>query len=285
MKARPPVSVVVPFLGGPGAARSLLAALSELEVTAGDELIVADNTSSGVAGRFAGGRVRVVHATRERSSYHARNAGARAAVNDWLLFMDADCVPAPGLIDAYFAGPIPGDCGAISGAIVGDPAQSGLLPRYARARHFLSVDHGLLGHEATPTGNLLVCRRAFEELGGFVEGIRSGGDIDLARRLRAAGWSVEHRPAAVVAHRHRESLTGFLGMIARYGAGARWLNARHPGSSPRWPLLRGLAGTAADVGRLLTRRRLEPALFRAVDGMGLVAHNVGYLASNRAPSD
>ena len=72
-------------------------------------------------------------------------------------------------------------------------------------------------------------------------------------------------------------------MIARYGAGARWLNERHPGSSPRWPLLPGLIGTLADVGRLLRRRRLEAALFRAVDGIGLIAHNVGYRASNRAP--
>ena len=94
---------------------------------------------------------------------------------------------------------------------------------------------------------------------------------------------MEHRPGAVVTHRHRESLIGLCGMIARYGAGARWLNERHPGSSPRWPLLPGLIGTAADVARLLIRRRLEPALFRAVDGIGLVAHNVGYLASNRAP--
>jgi hypothetical protein len=94
---------------------------------------------------------------------------------------------------------------------------------------------------------------------------------------------VQHRPGAVVAHRHRESLIGFLGMIARFGAGARWLNERHPGSSPRWPLLPGMVGAAADVARLHARRRLEPALFRAVDGIGLIAHNVGYLASNRAP--
>ena len=285
MKARPPVSVVVPFLGSPAAARRLLGALSRLEVTTGDELIVADNTRSGVADQVAGGSVRVVRATRERSSYHARNAGARLARNDWLLFTDADCVPAADLLDAYFAEPIGEDCGALGGEIVGDPDQRGFLARYARSRSFLSQTEGLLGPDgrAAVTGNVLVRRAAFEGLGGFAEGIRSGGDIDLSRRLGAAGWSVQHRPGALVAHRHRETLIGFCGMIARYGAGARWLNERHPGSSPRWPLIPGLIGTVADVARLLTRRRLEPALFRAVDGVGLVAHNVGYLASNRAP--
>jgi glycosyltransferase involved in cell wall biosynthesis len=277
--------VVVPFLGKRDEARRLLEALAGLPLAAGDELIVADNTRAGIVDRLAGGSVRVVRATRERSSYHARNSGAGLARNDWLLFMDADCVPAANLLEAYFAEPIGDDCGALGGEIVGDPAPRGLLARYARSRGFLSQADGLLGPDsrAAVTGNVLVRRAAFEGLGGFVEGIRSGGDVDLSRRLVADGWSVEHRPDAIVAHRHRETLIGLLGMIARYGAGARWLNERHPGSSPRWPLLPGLIGTVADVGRLLTRRHLEAALFRAVDGIGLIAHNLGYRASNRAP--
>jgi mycofactocin glycosyltransferase len=275
---------VVPFLGQREEAVRLLAGLSRLHRRADDELIVADNTTGGVVARVAGEPARVARATAERSSYHARNAGARMAANGWLLFMDADCVPAPGLLDAYFAEPVPEDCGAISGLIVGDPAQRGLLPRYARSRHLLSVNHGLLGHDAMPSGNVLVRRAALEAAGGFQEGIRSGGDIDLSRRLRTAGWLVEHRPAAVVTHRHRESLRGFVGMIARYGAGARWLNERYPGSSPRWPLVTGLRGAARDTAALAIRGRLESALFRVVDGLGLIAHNLGYAASNRAPS-
>ncbi len=283
---------MVPFLGEREEAVRLLAALGPLRRRAGDELIIADNTAQGVVASVAGASVRsdarrlptpqVARATAERSSYHARNAGARMASNDWLLFVDSDCAPAPGLLDAYFAEPVSDHCGAVSGLIVGEPAQRGWLPRYARSRSFLRADHGLLGRDATPAGNVLVRRAAFEAVGGFEEGIRSGGDIDLSRRLAAAGWAVEHRPAAVVAHRHRESLPGFVGMIARYGAGARWLNERYPGSAPRWPLLGGLRGAARDVARLAIQGRLESALFRGVDGLGLIAHNLGYLASNRA---
>jgi GT2 family glycosyltransferase len=281
---RPPASVVVPFRGGRKQATRMLAALAGLRTRSGDELIVADNTAAGLVDELAPDTVNVVRATRERSSYHARNAGARAAGNDWLLFMDADCLPPANLLDAYFAEPIPDHCGALSGEIVGDSGQRGFVAQYARSRNFLNRAHGLLGADSGVVfaGNVLVRRAAFEALGGFAEGIRSGGDIDLSRRLRARGWAVQHRPAATVQHRHRESLAGFLGMVARYGAGSRWLNQRHPGSSPRWPLLPGLVGTAADVARLVRGRRLQPALFRALDGIGLIAHNVGYLASNRA---
>jgi GT2 family glycosyltransferase len=274
---------VVPFRDGPAAAGRLLAALSLLEITAADELIVADNTAGGVATRVGGERVRIARARAERSSYHARNVGAGLAINDWLLFMDADCIPAPGLLGAYFAEPVPDDCGAVSGSIVGDPTQRGLVARYTRSRHFLSVDQGLLGPDsgATLTGNVLVRRAAFEALGGFVEGIRSGGDVDLSRRLRAAGWSLRRQPGAVVEHRHRESLMGLLGMVARYAAGARWLNQRYPGSSPRWPLITGLGGAIRDIATLGVRGRVESAVFRAIDGLGLIAHNVGYVATNR----
>ncbi|HSF02885.1 MAG TPA: glycosyltransferase, partial [Solirubrobacterales bacterium] len=193
---RPPVSLVVPFLGEREEVVRLLAALGLLRTRTGDELVIADNTAQGVVASVAGAPVQVARATAERSSYHARNAGARMASNDWLLFVDSDCVPASGLLDAYFAEPVSDRCGAVSGLIVGEPAQRGWLARYARSRSFLRADHGLLGRDATPAGNVLVRRVAFEAVGGFEEGIRSGGDIDLSRRLAAAGWVVEHRPAA-----------------------------------------------------------------------------------------
>ena len=279
---RPSVSVVVPFRGDEDAGARLLTALSRLALRDGDEVIVADNTDRGVETLGAQG-VTVVRAGRERSSYHARNAGARTARNGWLLFVDADCTPDPSLLEAYFAEPIDDACGAVAGAIEGDATQASLVPRYVRSRKFFSSSEGLLGPDAAPTGNLLVRRAAFASVGGFAEGIRSAGDVDMARRLQAAGWGIGHRPRAKVRHRHRESLTGLLAAFARYGAGARWLNQRYPGSAGSWPLLAGLRGAAADALRLAARGHLEEALFRGLDAAGLVAHRIGYAASNTAP--
>src|SRR5436309_2888832 len=93
--ARQAVSVIVPFAGTVDDARSMLAALSRLAVSDGDELIVADNTGEGVApaalADLDGALVaRVVPADVERSSYHARNVAAEHAANEWLCFLDAD---------------------------------------------------------------------------------------------------------------------------------------------------------------------------------------------------
>ena len=280
---RPRVTVVVPFRGDAAAARRLLTSLTRLRTSVADEVIVADNTDDQILGAEAIGAARVIPAAEERSSYHARNAGARTARNPWLLFIDADCEPEPDLLDAFFADPISARCGALSGAIRHDPSQQGLLARYARSRHFLSAEEGLLGTQTPLAGNLLVRREAFDAVGGFATGIRSGGDVDLARRLRAARWEIEYRPRARVTHPHREELVGFLAMVSRYGAGSRWLNQRYPGSAPPWPLRNGLASAIRDVASLGLGGDREAALFRALDGIGLLAHSLGYRTSNLAP--
>ena len=166
-------------------------------------------------------------------------------------------------------------------------AQAALAARYARDRKVLSQTDGLYGRGRTiaATGNLLVRRAAFEELGGFVEGIRSAGDVDFCLRLQAADWELHFRPDAFVRHRHRESVAGLMRTFARYGSGSRWLSERYPGVSSRWPLSpRELGRAGADAVRLAARGEREQATFRLIDGVGLVAHNVGWRLPNRAGS-
>mgnify|MGYP000259333102 CR=1 FL=1 len=283
---RSTVSVIVPFRGGREHAERLRGSLSGLALAAGDELIVADNSDTAVAesvfGAGAGpGAALVVAAAGERSSYHARNAGARSASGRWLLFIDADCVPDGGILDAYFQPEPGGAVGALAGTVATDPGQDAFLARYAKDRGFLDQDDGLhTSADAAATANLMVRRDAFDAVGGFTEGIRSGGDVDLCRRLVASGWAIERRSGASVQHLHRESLADLMGSIARYAAGARWLNERYPGTAERWPLIHGLALCGRDIALDVVRLRIERAAFRGVDALGMLAHTVGYSRSN-----
>ena len=279
---RPSVSVVVPFLGDRAAAARTLAHLRELGAEPTDQLIVSDNSGSGIAAGILGEFATVVEASAERSSYHARNAGARVATHEWILFLDSDCAPVEGLIDRYFE-PAPAAAdGILAGSIANHPEHESLLARYARSRGLYAGEAGFDGDGGyAPTGNLMVRRRAFEELGGFEQGIRSAGDVDLCWRLQGRGWKLVRRPAAAAAHRHREDLASFVAMLIRYGAGAGWLNDRYPGSAPRWGLSPvELARSGLDAARHAAAGDREEAAFRVVDAVGLLAHNLGYRLSN-----
>ena len=281
--ARPAVSIVVPLYGDRTYARRCAQALARLGLRPGDEVIVADNTPDGVAAAELDGAARVVSASEQRSSYFARNAGAAVAAADWLLFTDADCVPCPDLLDRYFAEPIGDRAGAVAGGIAGIADQDSLLSRYARDRNFLDQAEGMHGKggKAAATGNLMIRRVTFDELGGFAEGIRSAGDVDFCWRMQEAGWTLEQRPEARVEHHHRETLGSFLAMVARYGSGSAWLNERHPGVAPRWPLSpRELGRSGIDAARHAAAGRFDQSAFRLIDAVGLVAHNVGYRRSN-----
>jgi len=273
---RPPVDVVVPFRGTEAALAATRAALARLRLREGDTLHVADNRPGG----DAGGRA---------SSYFARNRGAARGANPWILFLDADVEPAPDLLDRHLDPvPAPGT-GLLAGAIEDEPAGPGAPPalRYAALTAAMGHDRSLsdLGPWAfAKTANAMVRRSALEGAGGFAEGIRSGGDADLAYRLRAAGWGIEVRPQARVLHRNRATVPALLRQLARHGAGAAWVAARHPGALPA----RSLPGLTRWTGRrwraaLVARRRghADLALVAALDPLAAWAFELG----RRLPND
>ena len=278
---RPAVSVVVPFLGSREDGRALVAALGELRLGDGDELIVADNGGT-LDDRAV--PLRVVRAPDERSSYYARNAGADAAVNDWLLFLDADTRPPATLLDDYFREPIAERCGAVAGGVVAARGQRSLVARYAASRRYLSqAAHLRDGHRPYAiTANLLVRREAWSGVGGFFEGLRSGGDQDLCWRIQDEGWTLEYREPAAVEHLHRERIRPLLRQMARYSAAIAWMERRAPGSSPRPRVLRRLVRSAVGALGWAAGGRAERAAFKLLDGAVVLAEGTGYLLSNDA---
>jgi glycosyltransferase involved in cell wall biosynthesis/GT2 family glycosyltransferase len=269
------VSVIVPFAGTEGDAQAVLAAFSKLSLGAGDEVILVDNTPDGKLAALApepSPQHVVLRATWEHSSYHARNAGAERASADWLLFIDADCRPDPDILDRYFDGPIDEGCAIVAGAVVGAPGQRGLIPGWARSRRQLSEDHLLqagppLPHPATGTGNMLVRRHAFDALGGFHEGVRSGADMEFCWRVQDAGWSLLHRPAARVEHHYTDAVGTLARQSIRHAAGRRWVSRRYAGAFAAPPILaqmaRAIGGAVAWTVTLRPRR----GLYKLIDGV------------------
>ena len=283
---RPSVDVIVPFAGSDAALEKLLARVRKIERRAGDTLTVVDNRPNA-----RNREPDVLAAPLQQSSYHARNRGAERGNADWLLFIDADVDPPSDLIERYFD-TAPGERVAVlAGGVEDEPLREHptRAERYAVQAEQMSQENTL---NAGPwsyaqTANAAVRREAFEEVGGFEEGIRSGGDADLCFRLRVAGWELGSRPDARVTHENRADTRSFLRQKVRHGAGAAWLDERYPGSFPprdRRLWLRRLLRELKMAAPMLARGDRDGAADLLFPTFVVWAFELGRLFSNEARS-
>jgi hypothetical protein len=277
----------MPFAGDERAAREAVATLKTLRVIPGDELILADNV--GLAPSDPA--VTVVRALAERSPAHARNSGASVARNEWILFLDADCLVGENLLDAYFAHPIDEAVGALAGEVRAARERDTLAARYGAARSFLD-QAAHMAHPYMPravAANLMVRRSAFEEVGGFYEGLRAAEDTDFSWRLQRAGWRLELRPDASVQHRYRTSVRELRAQWRSYAAGRAWLRRRYRDFTPQPAAGRALKrafgslrrGGPGDGAQPQPRGQGQPRSYLLLDTILGFDELAGFALSNR----
>ena len=163
------------------------------------ELVVCDNNSTdrtSEIARRAGARV-VFEPLNQIS--RARNAGAKAASGEWLLFVDADSSPSPGLFGEVLAAIESGRCVG-GGATVAMAHPSPALAVWIALWNAISRS---LGWAA---GSFIFCdAAAFRAVGGFSEELFASEEIDLSRRLKRLGrFVILHRHPLVTSGRKAE---------------------------------------------------------------------------------
>jgi GT2 family glycosyltransferase len=215
------LSVVIPALNAEEHLATQLDALAA-QTYAGDwELVVADNGSTDRT-RDVAEQVRshvpnltVVDASARRGSNPARNAGARAAHGEFLLFLDADDEVAPSWLDAMATAAH--DAQAVGGAIDRTRFRPrGLPPPIPERTTELQPWPGFFAY---PMGaNCGIRAERFRELGGFDETYTRGGDeTELFWRLQLAGYPVRFVPDAVVFYRERTTIRELWRQYFFYG--------------------------------------------------------------------
>ena len=286
--------IVVPFHGSQAGFERLIERLRAIDFEGSASLTVVDNRPAARSPIAAGEGVAgpaIVPAPERQSSYFARNRGAATGTAEWIVFLDADVLPPGDLIPRYLATDLAPEVGVLAGGVVDEPPGerlSELSPAvaYAHLRGHMSQSNTMTGGdwEYAQTANCAVRRDAFEQVGGFEEEARSGGDADLCFRLVRAGWRIEERADVAVIHRSRRTLRDLLRQRARHGSGAAWLDRRYPGSFPRarYPglLAWSLGRTLAALG-LIVRGDREAAIEAGVEPLSAWAFELGRLVSNR----
>jgi GT2 family glycosyltransferase len=233
-----------------------------------------------------------MHAAGRATPGYARNRGAERGHAEWLLFLDADVVPPPDLLDRFFD-PTPGErTGLMAGGMEDEPvpADAPAVARYAHLRGLMTQEDSFaLGSWGFPKAANAACRRAaFEEAGGFREEIRAAEDADLSYRLKEAGWEVERREHAAVVHRSRQTVRAFVTQKALHGAGGAWLARRYPGAFParRRPGLAwwGVRTLVKGIVRAARERDRDAAVYALFEPLELLSFEFGRSLPNERPA-
>ena len=263
----PSVSVIVPARGRSDQLEACLAALRAVRYPPDRvELVVVDDGSAPPLAVPAG--VRLLRREQAGGPAAARNVGAWAVESDVLVFVDSDCLPDPSWLSELVAELADPKVAAAGGRVLPARPRGSWLERYDAVRS--QLDLGAHFAEARPrdrvpylvSASLVVRRSAFEQVGGFEEGLRFGEDVDLSWRLHARGHRLVYQPRALVRHHHRGSVRAFVTTRANYAASEAALLERHPAQGRWLTLTPGLLVALGGIGLALAGRRrlLAPCL-------------------------
>jgi GT2 family glycosyltransferase len=263
----PAMSVIVPTAGRPEPLARCLAALEAQDVEEPFEVIVIDDAPSGSAKAEVAPHpaVRVIEGG-GRGAAAARNAGARAAKGEVLLFLDDDLVPAADLVRRHL-GHHDDEADVIAiGRCPPRPPRRRLVDSAAALwwedRYSELAQSGVVAFTDVLSGNASIRRACFLSLGGFEDGFGRLRREDWHWGIRAlqAGVAVEFDSAAVAVHEF--VLTSERRMTAAFaeGCGDALLAQRWPGIVHALPDVDSSgrrvrnAALAAAVQRPTTRR-------------------------------
>lgn len=196
-------SVVIPLYNDADTIRACLDALLAQTIAAQLEIVVVDDGSSDagpdLVAQYPAKLVRQPNA----GPAAARNAGAKIAQGEILLFLDADCIAPPPWAEQMLAAFDAADIVAAMGGI--DSATDELLPQLMQTEieeRYKKLS-GVRYIDFFASVAVAMRRDTFLSLGGFREDFRYSEDGELAYRIHDQGGKIVLAQAARVSHHHQ----------------------------------------------------------------------------------
>jgi glycosyltransferase involved in cell wall biosynthesis len=226
--ARRTISVIIPVRNEAATIGRLVAAVrGQAPVGWETEVVVVDDGSSDATAETAesaGARVIELGPRADGGNpAAARNRGARAASGDPLVFLDADCLPAPGWLARLLA--VHEGGAAVAGGSLDLP---GGLSAMARCDYYCGWYHVHSSRPGGPVpnhppGNLSVRRAEFARTAGFTEQqpvAYAHEELAWQAEIVRRGGRIVFDPGAVVYHYNRPGFRNLLRRNYRWGYSA-----------------------------------------------------------------
>ena len=173
--------------------------------------------------------------TTNRGPGAARNTGLAQVTTPLVAFVDSDVSLANGWLEPLLAHFADGRVALVAPRVSGAPGTTWLAAYEQRNSPLDLGDEPARIAAGTrvsyvPAAAILCRTDAVRAAGGFDETLRTGEDVDLVWRLRAAGHQCRYEPRSVVLHQPRSSLSALLRQRFSFGCSAAPLATRHLGA-------------------------------------------------------
>ncbi len=229
------IAVIIPVYNGEKIIGRCLKALKNQEFDGDYEIIVVDDGStdgtSNVVKEFNG--VKLIRNDRRMGPSFARNRGAMATDADVLVFVDADCEPAPDFIKEITKEI--GHYDAVKGAY--KTKQKSAVARFIQYEYEDRYDKLKKEKEIDYFDSCAVAikKKHFDMAGGFDERYRepSCEDQDLSFKLSKMGCKIGFNPKAIVYHLHPESILKYFKRKFKVAYWKALIIKEHPDKLPR----------------------------------------------------
>lgn len=208
LAANPLVSVVIPVYNGAETMPPVLAALYDSSFSDFEVVVVndcsPDNTLEVLASLAERYPHRLVDFDENMGVSKARNAGAREARGEIILFIDADCIVLPDTIELCVKRLREGECVCVGGAYTLDPWDDDFYSIF-QSIYINYVETKVEHPDYIATHCMAIWKKTFEEFGGFIEDYFIGHaasveDVELSHRLIAAGHKLCRPRGILVRH-------------------------------------------------------------------------------------
>jgi GT2 family glycosyltransferase len=213
-KRRNTLSIVMPVYNGIHfLAKSLPPLLANRDPDLLEVLVVDDGSTDGSAQFAQECGARVISSGGRLGPAGARNVAVREARGEIVLFVDADVVAGPDTVSGVLNAFPDSKTVAIFGSYDNSPADRGFSSLYMNLRHHYVHQRPSEDSHTFWAGLGAVRRDAYLEVNGFDAeryAIPSIEDIDLGRRLRAAGGRIRRLPEIQAKHLKQWSLPGVI---------------------------------------------------------------------------
>ena len=211
----PDISVIIPNLNSP-VIDSVAAALLAQTTRHTFEIIIVGMDRAGLIPRSPS--VKKIETAAPIPPAEARNAGTEAARGSLLVFIDADCVAEPDLLERHWQAHQRHQAALIGGAVIFPAGGYWQLSDNVASFHEYMPHRPAGLRRMVPSLNMSLERSLWNKTGGFDTRHPTGEDVDFSIRVKNAGGQVRFEPGLRVIHRHsRNDLASLVRHAFNFG--------------------------------------------------------------------